>query len=55
MSGTEIADRSVLKTLGLLRYPDSTDGFPFKIGFRFSATQPDSPCPTGMRKEENKL
>ena len=48
-----MADRSVLKMLGLFKYPDSTDGLPFRIGFRFSATQPDKPWPSGIRNEEN--
>src|SRR5579871_4160828 len=52
-SGTASAERKVLNFDGSFKYPGSTDGFPLMIGLRFCATQPDKPCPTGMRSEES--
>src|ERR1041385_8563598 len=46
-----MAERSALKRLGSFTYPCSTAGFPFSMGLRFCATQPERPSPSGMRSE----
>ena len=44
----------MLNLVGSLRYPGSTEGLPLMMGLRFCATHPDSPCPSGIRSEENR-
>src|ERR1700759_3544329 len=51
--GTASAARRLLNLLGSFRYPGSTEGLPLTIGLHVSATQPESPCLTGICNDEN--
>src|SRR5215831_18166614 len=55
LSGTASADRRMLNLLGSFRYPGSTEGLPFRMGLQFSPTQPESPWPRGISRDENNL
>ena len=39
---------------GIVQIPGSTEGFPLMIDFAFSATQPESPMPSGISREPNR-